>query len=675
MLAASGQAAQTAGPEAKGEVMNLVRRVCRAARFGAVAVVWAAAPAGAMPGSADGARFAPAMSAMDRDDWGTAAALAAAVNDPAARTLVQWRQLGDGEGGFGAYREFLARHPDWPQRGKLRRLAEERMPQGLSPTEVEAFFAGMEPLSGTGSLRLADALASRGKVDAARQEVARAWREMSLTPSEEQTLLAKWGGVLAPYHIARLDMLLWRGLTGEAERMMPRVDGGRQALARARIALRRGDNGVNGLIAQVPAALQGDAGLAYERFRWRASHGMPEGAEQMILERSTSAEALGKPSAWAGERRDLVRAAEREGRARTAYLLAARHFLRTEEGYDYADLEWLAGWIALRRLNDPAAAEAHFANFTQAVNTPISLGRGWYWLGRAREAKGDRSGAQRAYEEGARWQTSFYGQLAAERAGAPADAGLAASPLPTDWRDAAVLNTELVRAGVLAHHAGDRGLSHWLLTHAAKQASNPRDLAALGQLALELERPEIAVRAGKAAADGGLVLATPYYPVVDLAGASGSLSPALALSIARQESEMNPQAISHAGARGLMQLMPGTAQLVAKRLGMAYNQSALTSDWRYNARLGTDYLAGLVDEFRSVPLAAAGYNAGPGRVRQWLATYGDPRGGRMDMVDWIETIPFDETRNYVQRVMEGLHVYQARLTGRAEAPALSRSLR
>lgn len=656
--------------------MTLLRRLRRAARIGAAALL-TALPAAAqdLADPAQGARLAPALAAAEDGDWAAARAIAGALGDPLARDVILWRQLADGEGAFDDYAGFLDRRPDWPQRAQIRREAERRMPADLSPEEVRAFFAAEPPLTGTGARRLAAALSAQGRAAEARAEAARAWRRLSLTRDEERALLSDWNAALDPHHAERLEMLLWRGLSGEATRMLDRVEPGLAALGRARIQLRAVANGVDDLIDRVPASLSDDPGLAYDRFHWRYAKGLTDGAEEMMLARSESAASLGRPEAWAERRRVLVRNAEREGRARRAYLLAARHHLPPDsEGYDYAALEWLAGWIALRRLDDAAAAEAHFARFIDAVATPISLGRGWYWLGRAREAQGDLDGAREAWREGARWQTSFYGQLSAERAGAGPDPALAGLAPPIDWREAGILSAPLVRAGVLLHHAGERRLSHWLLTHAARQASAPRDQAALAHLALELQRPEIAVRAAKTAARDGLVLPAPYYPVIEIDAAPGPVPPELALAIARQESEMNPEAISHAGARGLMQLMPNTARMVATKLGLRYDLRALTADPAYNARLGTDYLAQLMDEFGSLPLVAAGYNAGPRRVRQWLDRYGDPRSGQIDMVDWIETIPFSETRNYVQRVMEGLHVYSARLSGEPRPPRLAAML-
>lgn len=635
----------------------------------AMALAWSGtAAAKGMPGPVDGVRMAPVIAALEARDWGAASAIAAGLGWSEARTLALWRQLEAGEGGFQAFAGFLARHPDWPGRNGLRRDAERRMPEGLAPAEVLGFFDGAAPLTGTGALRLADAWRREGRIAEARAVAIRAWETLSLTGEEEAGLLEAWGGAFGGSHETRLEMLLWRGIGGEAERMLGRVDPGRAALARARIALRRGDQGVNALIERVPAALAGDGGLAYERFRWRDRAGLDDAALELMRERSTSAAALGRPGAWADRRIAFVRELDRAGRARLAYEVASRHFTSPEDGYDHAELEWLSGWIALRRLNDPAAAAPHFERFVEAVETPISLGRGWYWLGRARAAKGDARGAAAAWAEGAKHQTSFYGQLAAEAGGLAADPTLAGDPAPAGWREDPILTREPVRAGVLAHWAGDRALSFRLLLHAASLAETPREFEVLGWLALDLDRPEIAVRIGKAAARRGVVVMAPYFPVTPLAMAAGPVHPALAMAIARQESELNPEAISPAGARGLMQVMPATAQMVARDLGLAYSQRALTEDWRFNAKLGTAYLRGLWDEFGSLPLVAAGYNAGRGRVREWISRFGDPRGLDVEgMVDWIETIPFNETRNYVQRVMEGRQVYAARIEGRSVA--------
>ena len=374
---------------------------------------------------------------------------------------------------------------------------------------------------------------------------------------------------------------------------------------------------------------------------------------------------LGRPAVWGDRRRILVRRAARNGEVRLAYRLASRHHLAPGDGYAYADLEWLSGWIALRRLGDAEAAAGHFARFAAVVDTPISLGRAGYWAGRAEAARGRREEARRWYALAARYQTSFYGQLAAAEIGAPGDPRLTEAELP-DWRTNPAIRDELVRLAVVLHFADERGLAFQCFVHAAERMTGVAPFAALGDLLLELDLPNVAVRVAKVAARQGIVLPPAYYPLHPLADYATAVEPALAMSVARQETELNQYAISHAGARGLMQLMPATARKVAGWIDEPYAPRRLTGDWQYNARLGQAYLARRTQQFAgSYILAAVSYNAGKGRADRWIEEYGDPRDPSVDVIDWIETIPFRETRNYVQRVIEGLYVYRARISGTA----------
>ena len=383
---------------------------------------------------------------------------------------------------------------------------------------------------------------------------------------------------------------------------------------------------------------------------------------------------LGRPAEWGWRRRALVRREAREGDARLAYRLAARHHLAPADGYAYADLEWLAGWVALRKLGDPGTAVAHFERFASVVETPISLGRAGYWAGRAEAARGRTDEARRWFAVAARYQTSFYGQLAAAEIGAGGDARLAAPDLP-DWRETPVAGDERARLATILHYAGERSLAWQSFVHAAEQSRSLEGFAGLGDLALALGLDNVAVRVAKIAARAGHVLPPAYYPLHPLGAYAAIVEPALALSVARQETELNPRAVSHAGARGLMQLMPGTAQRVAGWIGEPYDRRRLTTDWQYNARLGQTYLARRVAQFDgSYVLAAAAYNAGAHRVERWIAEIGDPRDAGVDVIDWIESIPFSETRNYVQRVIEGLYVYRTRLSGQAGPMTIHRDL-
>jgi soluble lytic murein transglycosylase len=363
----------------------------------------------------------------------------------------------------------------------------------------------------------------------------------------------------------------------------------------------------------------------------------------------------------------------REGTARDAYRLAARHPL--SEGSAYADLEWLAGFIALRRLNDPQTALRHFQNLRTAVSTPISLGRAGYWEGRAREALGDAAGAQAAYEFGGEHQSGFYGLLAAEKAGLPMDGVYATGgPEFPDWRSAAFASSSVLAAGQLLLRAGERPLGARFLAHLA-EGLNSLELGQLSEMALSTGELYAAVTVAKAAAERGVILPRAYFPVHELAKADLPVAPELALAVARRESEFNPAAGSGAGALGLMQLMPGTAQDMARATGVEYARGRLTSDPSYNARLGSAYLAKLIADFGANPiLVAVGYNAGPGRVRSWVAARGHPGAPDVDAVDWIEMIPFTETRTYVMRVAESLPIYRARLTGQVQPMTLRREI-
>jgi soluble lytic murein transglycosylase len=399
-----------------------------------------------------------------------------------------------------------------------------------------------------------------------------------------------------------------------------------------------------------------------------------DAAETLLAAISPDRHKLGVPGVWAKRRGVLARRAARSGRADLGYSLASVHHLEPGDGYSYSDMEWLAGWIALRKLGNPAQALTHFQRFYQSVGTPISLGRGGYWLGRTYEAMGDPANASEWYRTAAKHQTSFYGQLAAANLGVPGDSLIATGRLP-DWTKSPAMRSDDVRAGVLLHYAGQDVLAFAMFSTIGRRMRGGAELAALAGLGLALDQPHYAVRIAKHAARNGILIYPAYYPVTELAGYARAVEPGLAMAIARQETELNQRAISPAGARGLMQLMPATAKSVAGGIGEAYSRDRLLDDWQYNARLGQSYLAKQITRFSgSYALAAAAYNAGPHRVSNWIGEYGDPRLPGTDMIDWIETIPFSETRNYVQRVIEGLWVYRARMTGVAGPMTIKQDL-
>ena len=592
-------------------------------------------------------------------DWTGAAGLVG--QDVLGRDLITWTRLREGEGTFADYIAFVAARPDWPGLDRLRARGEEAIEKGAGPDAVIGFFADQPPQTGQGALRLAEAWFAKGQPDRAQAVLRDAWLELGLSDEEHTAMMDAFPDLLAPFHAMRTDAMLWRGRSADAVRMLPLLDADLRALAEARIAYLTKAGDAAAKLALVPVGLRDDPGLAYARYTYLANRGDWAEAAAILTERSARATALGDPFRWSGYRRILARWAMREGRADDAYALASRHHLTS--GTAFADLEWLSGYISLRYLNKPRQALRHFQTFAGSVDSPISEGRGGYWLGRTYEALGDPDAAAAAFAGAAQNQTGFYGLLAAERLGLPLDPALTGREEFADWRGSPVLNADLTRAG-LALLAADQRDSAVLFFVKLGQTLNRAELGQLGGILNAMNEPFFEVMVGKAAAARGMIIPALYFPLHDLRKLDLPVRSELALSIARQESEFNAGVGSAAGALGLMQLMPGTAEDVARGLALPYSRARLTSDWEYNARLGSTYLAGLVESFGYSPVQiAAGYNAGPGRPRQWMDERGDPRLGEVDVIDWIEAIPFNETRNYVQRVTESMLVYRARLSG------------
>lgn len=616
--------------------------------------------------------FEEALRAAQSRDWGKVDRLRGQVSNTAARDVIDWYRLRGQRGTFSECLEFLRSNPDWPGLPLLRQRCEYAIPRGASATAVLEFFGDALPRTGVGSLRLARALYDSQRDADGDAEIRRGWLTHVLSEAEHQAYLERNSSAIADLHTQRLDMLLWRGASDAARRMYPLVSEDWQNLAKARLGLRDGAGNVDTLIEEVPKALFDDAGMAYERFLWRVNKGRDAAAIEILLERSISVLDLGQPEEWANRRRIYAREMMREGKSALAYEIASSHFMK--EGSDYADLEWLSGYLALRRLDAPQQAVDHFENFKEAVATPISLGRAGYWLGRANEAAGDPDAAAEAYLFGARYQSSFYGQLAAEKAGVETDPKMTGAEEFPDWRSEEFTKSSVFEAALQLYLARDLTLMERFLRHLA-ETQDRVSLGQLGDATLELKEPHLALMLGKQAARAGHELWKIYFPLATPAGLDLPIASEFALSIARRESEFDPVVISPAGARGLMQLMPATAKEIARRTGEEYSPGRLLSDPNYNARLGGAFLAELSKRYRGNPvLMSVAYNAGPSRARRWMEERGDPRSDNVDVIDWIENIPFRETRNYVMRVTESLAPYRARLSGQIEPPRLSEVL-
>ena len=623
-------------------------------------------------GLLNGQEFRQALSAARDGNWQQAGVVSAQSGQVAA-DVIEWQRLRAGKGDFAAYRAFLARNGDWPGLAYLRKRGEARIGDEADPAQVIGYFNGTAPQTGAGALALARAHLANGEKARGEAVLIAAWIELEMGEATEKAFLKDHATLLKAHHVDRLDFQLWQGERAAASRMLHLVGDDWKALAKARIALQREAGGIDKLIEAVPEPLASDPGLAYDRMAWAVSKRRRDQAADMIIAASENAGTLGQPDNWANWRRTLARQTMRAGDGAKAYALASSHHMIG--GSDYADLEWLSGYLALTYLDKPEVALGHFLAFHAEVFTPISLGRAGYWEGRAYEAMGDAEAAKAAYTDGAKHQTSFYGLLAAEKAGVPMDRVLTGLGVAESWRDAGFVDGAVFQAAALFFEAGQTWETVRFLKHLAESLEEA-DLVRLTDYTLTLGDPFLAVKVGKQAASEGTVAPRAYYPLRPMGDEALPVPEALALAIARRESEFHPAAVSGAGARGLMQLMPGTAREMAGKIGLPYSKARLTSDPEYNIQLGSAYLAHLIDEFgENIVLVSVGYNAGPHRARTWIDARGDPRDPEIDVVDWIEHIPFRETRNYVMRVAESLPVYRARLSGRIEPIELMKELK
>jgi soluble lytic murein transglycosylase len=625
--------------------------------------------------SSDIAIYKQAFAAVSKDRWADAMAIAAKAKNPLPRKVILWLNLtrpGPGRS-FDDITNFMAKNPRWPRMGTLQAQAERAMPAGYPAKSVIAWFNGRAPETPEGATRLVAALGASGAADQAAKVARAAWMDLDFDSDDESDFLDAAGQYLRPAdHVARLDLLLWDGDEDAAKRMLDRVDDGHRLVAVARMKLADEASGAEAALAAVPAKLKLDPGLVFETARyWRRQDEFQKAAAAL----DTPPLKARKPDKLWGEIENAARDALDEGSVSVAYRLAASH--GSESGTAFADGEWLAGWIALRFLEEPDTAVRHFSNLYNGTTSVFSKARGAYWAGRAEEIRKNQKAANKWYKLAASNLTVYYGQLAAMRLGESTALRIKVEPKPTKKETAVFDKNELVRVIRTLNAIGVKERTRPFLIRLINDADDKlADYRMLAILARQSDQDDLALMAAKNARQNGAEMADYLFPVISIP-AGGKVEPAFVLGLIRQESAFNAQAVSPAGAMGLMQLMPDTAKQMAKQLKIGkFKDSRLTSDPKFNITLGRAYLDKMVDRFGgSYLLATAAYNAGPNRVRQWMDTYGDPRAADVDVVDWIESIPFDETRNYVQRVMENLQVYRSRLTKGPSTLALEADLR
>ena len=624
--------------------------------------------------------FRAALDAAARGRWDRAARHAQQAGHPLAPAVVEWQRLGSPEAvvAFAGIEAFLDAHPDWPERAALVRRAEELMPETYPDRAARDWFARFPPLSGPGRQRQAEMLIAAGEKDAGRRLLREAWVEGDFPRDLERRFLKRHRKALSGEdHDLRLDRLLWEERRGAARRLLRHVSERQRRLGEARLRLMERRRGVDWAIRQVPPDLRSHPGLVFERVRWRRRAGNDKGARDLLLDRPAE---LARPGKWWPEQSYQIREAIKRGLFAEAYAIASNHG-QTAAG-PFSEAEWLAGWLALRFLDRPETAAGHFQAMYDRVRFPISRARGAYWSGRAAKASGDETLAAEWFRRAARHPAAFYGQLAGKALSLDSRYPDGQPPVAPGERERFEARP-LVQAARMLGEAADFETMQTFVTHLSRSARSPAEHVLASRLGQAHGAPHISVRAAKRAWRNGVPLTAEAWPLAFGADDVPRLSRApelpLLLGLARQESEMDPQAVSRSGAMGLMQLMPATARQVSRELGLAYSRSRLRSDRRYNIALGSAYLAELLETFGgNEALALAAYNAGPNRVRKWLRTYGDPRSGRVDPIDWTELVPFAETRNYIQRVLESAEVYRHRLkaakdTAGSRAPAAIRT--
>ncbi|WP_421786435.1 transglycosylase SLT domain-containing protein [Hyphobacterium sp.] len=606
------------------------------------------------------------LEAAEGGDWSDVRDARRRISDPIARQILLWRiATSDEDTSFMELDLALDELAGWPQYEMIRSEAEFKIStSGLSPEFIVNWFEGREPVSGEGKVALGEALRETGRLAEAVPYLRDAWRNHTFRRYRQREILEAHNDILTiTDHEERVDFLLWRDQRTLARDLRGELDNAHRALLDARIALAGRARGVNAAVDRVPDALSNHPGLVYERARWRRRANLDEGALEMLLQLpDTHDDPAALDDMWL-ERRLMILDLIRDRDYATAYTLAAANGM--SQGADFADAEFVAGWLSLRYLDEPARALNHFTRLADGVSFPVSVSRGRYWQARAAEALGQDDEAERYYRLAAVHETAFYGQLAIARLRDtdPPILALPPSPVPTQADEITFESRPIARALRLLAEQGEDYLFRVFIYHLDDELDAPVDSLLLARLAQDYGHLRQGVRAAKAASYRWHILPEVSYPVIDLPPPSGRIEPepALVHAIIRQETEFDPRAISGAGARGMMQMMPATARQTARRLGLPYRYEALTYDAEYNMRLGRYHLQEVIDEFDgSYILAMAGYNAGGHRARRWIEDYGDPRSPDVDPIDWMESIPFSETRNYVQRVLENVQVYRWR---------------
>jgi soluble lytic murein transglycosylase len=651
-------------------MVGRVRFACALAAALAVSGIAVAAVAPSVHAAQVNGTAVDAARAAFKGDYVRAGALAQRSGDQAAVKLVELLYLRDHykDAGYSRIMAFLEVAPKWPLTETLRKRAEHELyADEASPQTVSAHFANRKPMTPEGALALARAKLAQGDQGAARQLVSSAWADEELDPGLESRVLKEFGGMLGEEdHRRRTANLIYAQDTNAAIRAAKRLSGTYVSAAKVAQALIRSAGGAEKQYRGLPSSVKQWAPVQYALARYYRKREATSQARAALANAPSGLTSPIATEAWWVEKRLVARQSLKPGQRDSwaaAYRLAKSHGF--SKGPFLAEGEFLAGWIALRNLHDPSSALTHFGRLEAGADTRTDRARGAYWTGRAYAALGDKGAATSAYRRAAGTPTVFYGQLAREELGRAEQPISIGSGGASSGAQARIDNDEVMRAFRMVAAAGQKSELNTFVWSIANRFDSKDEMNAAADIVAKLGGPAVAVRLAKLSGQRGIDIDAWGYPTQALPSWRTIGKPverALVYGLSRQESEFDPGAGSGAGARGLMQLMPGTARLIARQYRLSYAAGKLTGDPGYNVKLGAAHLGDLIADYNgSYILTLVAYNAGPRRAREWVAAYGDPRAGQVDPIDWIEHIPITETRIYVQKVLQNTHIYRSRL--------------
>ena len=597
--------------------------------------------------------------------WNSALKSAAKVKDREFRNLITWMHLKTTRNGasFSEYKKFIEQNDDYPRINRIRYLAEEKIYlRNVSPTSVINWFEKYPPLGGLGKIKLAEAYLEQGKTEKVKELIKDGWTTAVIRKNDLGYYRAKFKKFIdSDDHIKRADYLAWERKYWDLKRMLKYLPNDQRALYNARQILMSNSYGVDNAISKVPQYLKEDPGLEFDRLRWRNRRGRLDGSLEILYRNSLKTEnQMVRPDKWWEQRESVVRNLIYKKRYKTAYKISSEHALSA--GPSFAEAEWLSGWIALTFLNSPEYAINHFQNFYNNVGYPISLARGAYWLGTSYELLNESELAKQFYSEASKFPMTYYGQLAFNKINPGGNFELKDESYFDEEYEREFKKNKLIRHLILLKELNATQLGKDIFKHLADLNIEKGSEVLAAELATSLERYDFAIQISKKASYEKRFYNKYNYPIIatpkEINNKTMPKSEVI-LAIIRQESEFDKSANSWAGARGMMQLMKYTAKIVAKQAKLPYSISGLTRDPEYNIKLGSYYFNSLIEEYNGVyPFAIAAYNAGPNRVKTWRRVNGDPSKGQLSYINWIEQIRFEETRNYVQRVLENINVYK-----------------